>query len=67
MVTLMCCILEYACHGTAARSDREGESSRRIKTEFLIQMEGVSKHSGNSSTEDQMPPDRVLVLGATVA
>jgi len=38
----------------SARSDSESESARRIKTEFLVQMQGV----GNSS-------DGVLVLGAT--
>ena len=36
------------------RSDGESESTRRIKTEFLVQMQGVGK--GN---------DGVLVLGAT--
>lgn len=37
-----------------ARSDGESESSRRIKTEFLVQMQGV----GNNN-------DGILVLGAT--
>jgi len=37
-----------------SRSDNESESARRIKTEFLVQMQGV----GNNS-------DGVLVLGAT--
>lgn len=37
-----------------ARGEGENESSRRIKTEFLVQMQGVSNK-----------PDGVLVLGAT--
>lgn len=38
----------------SSRSDNESESARRIKTEFLVQMQGV----GNNN-------DGVLVLGAT--
>jgi len=38
----------------SARSDNESDSARRIKTEFLVQMQGV----GNDSTG-------ILVLGAT--
>jgi SpoVK/Ycf46/Vps4 family AAA+-type ATPase len=38
----------------SARSDTESESSRRIKTEFLVQMQGVGHSNEN-----------VLVLGAT--
>jgi vacuolar protein-sorting-associated protein 4 len=38
----------------SARSDTESESSRRIKTEFLVQMQGV----GTDNTG-------ILVLGAT--
>jgi len=44
------------------RSDNENESSRRIKTEVLIQWSGLSKAAvNNADTSDQ----RVLVLGAT--
>ena len=38
------------------RTDNENEASRRIKTEFLIQLEGTKSHG------DQ---DRILLIGAT--
>lgn len=44
----------------SARSDNDNESSRRIKTEFLVQWNGLS-HAAVSSEEQP----RVLVLAAT--
>lgn len=44
------------------RSDNENESSRRIKTELLIQWSGLSKAAVNSSSSTDQ---RVLVLAAT--
>jgi vacuolar protein-sorting-associated protein 4 len=38
----------------SARSDNEDEASRRVKTEFLVQMQGVGNKEG-----------KILVLGAT--
>lgn len=38
----------------SSRSDNENEATRRIKTEFLVQMDGVGKDD-----------DGILVLGAT--
>jgi len=40
---------------TGNRSEGENESTKRVKTEFLVQMDGVGNESGN----------RLLVLGAT--
>ena len=41
----------------SARSSEEHEASRRMKTEFMVQMEGVSNTNGKD--------ERVLVMGAT--
>jgi fidgetin-like protein 1 len=41
------------------RSDNENEASRRIKTEFLVQFDGVGKVGGATNDE------RILVIGAT--
>jgi SpoVK/Ycf46/Vps4 family AAA+-type ATPase len=42
------------------RNSEEHEASRRLKTEFLIQMDGLSSNVGGGD-----PPTRVLLLAAT--
>jgi SpoVK/Ycf46/Vps4 family AAA+-type ATPase len=39
----------------SARNDSENEASRRIKTEFLVQLDGAATN----------PDDRILIIGAT--
>lgn len=49
---ICCCAqIDALC---SSRGDGESEASRRIKTEFLVQMQGVNSNDS-----------RVLVLGAT--
>ncbi|QHS76659.1 putative AAA family ATPase YTA6 [Saccharomyces paradoxus] len=48
-----------------ARSDNENESSRRIKTELLIQWSSLSAATAQSEDRNNMLDSRVLVLGAT--
>ncbi|CAM9873800.1 unnamed protein product [Heterosigma akashiwo] len=45
----------------SSRSEGENESARQIKTEFLVQMDGVQA----SAAREGAGPGRVLVLGAT--
>lgn len=48
-----------------ARSDNENESSRRIKTELLIQWSSLSNATAQAEGQTNMLDSRVLVLGAT--
>ncbi|GMM37270.1 putative AAA family ATPase [Saccharomycopsis crataegensis] len=48
----------------SARTDNENESTRRIKTEFLIQWNGLSHAAVGQNKGDSSQP-RVLVLAAT--
>lgn len=48
-----------------ARSDNENESSRRIKTEFLIRWSSLSGASTREGNSDHLENSRVLVLAAT--
>ncbi|KAI8346106.1 Fidgetin-like protein 1 in complex with Adp [Mortierella sp. GBAus27b] len=44
------------------RSDNDIEASRRIKTEFLVQFDGVGAASAGATGEEE---DRILIIGAT--
>lgn len=47
-------------------SEGEHEASRRVKSEMLIQMDGVGATAANASSEDgDEGPKQVMVLGAT--
>lgn len=43
------------------RSDNEHESSRKIKTEFMVQMDGISKNQDQNDGSNK----QVLLIGAT--
>lgn len=45
---------------TGARNDQENESTKRVKTEFLVQMQGKTYKIGVGKDDDG-----ILVLGAT--
>lgn len=48
------------------RSDGENEASRRVKTELLVQMDGVSSSAASESQEAENPQKKiVMVLAAT--
>ncbi|OII74781.1 AAA-family ATPase [Cryptosporidium ubiquitum] len=46
----------------SSRNEQENEATRRIKTEFLVQMDGVNSNSSNCPNSNFKP---ILVLGTT--
>jgi spastin len=50
----------------SARSSNENEASRRLKTEFLIQFDGVNNNKGGAaSSKNKNSSSQVFVIGAT--
>ena len=47
------------------RSDNENEASRRLKTEFMIQLDGAATSGCGSDGRVRHSEERVLIMGAT--
>ena len=47
------------------RSDNENEASRRLKTEFMIQLDGAATSGWGSDGRVGRSEERVLIMGAT--
>ena len=47
------------------RSDNENEASRRLKTEFMIQLDGAATSGWGSDGCVRRSEERVLIMGAT--
>ncbi|KAL9656669.1 hypothetical protein ABK040_002940 [Willaertia magna] len=47
------------------RSEGDHEASRRVKTELLVQMDGIHSYTGTDSSDEGHKRKTVLVLGAT--
>ena len=47
------------------RSDNENEASRRLKTEFMIQLDGAATSGWGSDGRVRRSEERVLIMGAT--
>lgn len=49
----------------SARTEGEQEASRRLKTEFFVQFDGVGHQDGGGKKGDGGERERLLVLAAT--
>ena len=62
-------ILLFVPLALSQRSSSENEASRRIKTEFLVQLDGIGGGGGGGAAaapgEEDAPKGSVLVVGAT--
>lgn len=54
---------EWRC--ALRRSDNENEASRRLKTEFMIQLDGAATSGCGSDGRVRHSEERVLIMGAT--
>lgn len=54
---------EWRC--ALRRSDNENEASRRLKTEFMIQLDGAATSGWGSDGRVRRSEERVLIMGAT--
>ena len=55
----------WAWRCTLRRSDNENEASRRLKTEFMIQLDGAATSGCGSDGRVRRSEERVLIMGAT--
>ena len=55
----------WAWRCTLRRSDNENEASRRLKTEFMIQLDGAATSGWGSDGRVRRSEERVLIMGAT--
>ena len=55
----------WAWRRVMRRSDNENEASRRLKTEFMIQLDGAATSGWGSEEGMRRSEERVLIMGAT--
>ena len=55
----------WAWRRALRRSDNENEASRRLKTEFMIQLDGAATNGWGSEEGMRRSEERVLIMGAT--